>query len=980
MRSIHRNCCAGVRFVLVLAFCSLTVMSQTAPITLQGRVVDERGDVVVGAVVKVDDGSGVEKSAVTDSRGVYFIQGLAAGEVRVSAEASGFAGFAENVNVSSQKIRLQFDIELKVVIRETMRVQAGNNLSISMDENGGQVVLDEALLDSLPDDPDQLASALGAMVGASAGSQGVEVLVDGVKTGRLPSKDLIREVRINRNPFSAEYDHPGANRVEVFTKPGTEKLHGQAFVNLSSEGWNSRNPFSPDGAAFRSKFFGGSLSGSPISSRITGFLNFERRDINDEIVVNATVLDPLLNISSLGQIVSAPNYYTNFSSRADFLIDPSSTLSARYNYAASSSDRAGLTAFTLPSTSYYISNREQSLTLSFLKAFSGKTFSDSRFLYAKLGRRQNGDNSLPTINVLESFLGGGSQMGSSSSSEQRWEFANNVSWTRGHHSLRVGARARHVHVTDVSLLNYGGTFLFSGGLAPALDSQNRPVLDGRGLPKNDLIPSIERYRRTLALTAKGLSPEMVRELGGGATQFTITAGRPKAEIGQLDFGGFLLDEWQVRRNMTFSFGFRYESQTNINGRFDIAPRLALVWAPGGKKGQPTTVIRIGSGLFYDRVNERLSLEALRYSGDYQHQFVVSDDTETGKRLLNFFPNLPPMELLSSFPRAEATRRMDQGLRSPYMILTGVSVDRQLPHKIMLTTTYAHRRRLHDLRSRNINAPGPDGLRPLHDAGNIFEFESEAMFNQHQLTVQTRYNSPRHSLFASYTLSKAESDSDGPFYFPADSSTLAREYGRTALDIRHSFVMVSNLTGPWGLALSPLLTLRSGIPYNITTGTDSNLDGVLTDRPALTNDAGKPGVRQTSMGLLDPHPGPDQKIIPRNFGSGPGFFQLDLRLSKTITPSSLARFARSIIGAGSKSDRGAAAGASAGKGREKDGSKLTLAIQVYNLTNRTNLGATVGNVSSPLFGRSNSIIGGYGFGPNSNPSYNRRVELQARYSF
>jgi hypothetical protein len=89
---------------------------------------------------------------------------------------------------------------------------------------------------------------------------------------------------------------------------------------------------------------------------------------------------------------------------------------------------------------------------------------------------------------------------------------------------------------------------------------------------------------------------------------------------------------------------------------------------------------------------------------------------------------------------------------------------------------------------------------------------------------------------------------------------------------------SNSTAP-GLRFSPFLTIASGRPYTITTGTDLNGDGLYTDRPSFAATASETGVFVTRYGLLDATPRPGKAIIPRNLGDGPGLVAANLRFSK-----------------------------------------------------------------------------------------------------
>ncbi len=132
-----------------------------------------------------------------------------------------------------------------------------------------------------------------ALAGPGAGSSedGAQIYIDGFTGGRLPPKESIREIRINRNPFSAEYDRLGYGRVEIFTKPGTDRFRGQAFFNFNDEALNARSPFAATRAPYQSRRYGGNISGPLASKRASFFFDFERRETDDNNVVSAIVLD-----------------------------------------------------------------------------------------------------------------------------------------------------------------------------------------------------------------------------------------------------------------------------------------------------------------------------------------------------------------------------------------------------------------------------------------------------------------------------------------------------------------------------------------------------------------------------------------------------------------------------------------------------------------------------------------------------------------
>ncbi|HEY6190378.1 MAG TPA: carboxypeptidase regulatory-like domain-containing protein [Pyrinomonadaceae bacterium] len=1001
--------------LLAAIFSSQGVYAQQQSLgTLRGQVSDEFGGLIVGANVTVADASGVERAATTDNEGRYAFTGLAPGRYTLRAQAPGFAAF-ENTEVEVSAGRTEpFNIALSVTIEQVeVTVAPEADLSTDPENNAGAVVLRGADLDTLPDDPDDLAEALQALAGPGSGQEGGQFFIDGFSNGRLPPKESIREIRINRNPFSAEYDRVGFGRIEIFTKPGTDKFRGQAFFNFSDESLNSRNPFAPTRAPFQARRFGGNLSGPIIARRASFFIDFQRNETDDNDVINAIILNPALLPEQFGQTVLTPARRTTFSPRIDYQLNKNNTLMARYTYQRATALNSGVGDFSLLSRAYNTESTEQTVQLTETAIINQSVINETRFQYARERSRQTGGNQQPTIRVLEAFTGGGAQVGLSFNNQDRFELSNYTSWTMGKHSLKAGARLRSVRLRDVSPQNFSGTFTFAGGLAPQLDADNRIVNDAGGNPVLIPITSIERYRRTLFFQQPqfGLTPAQVRALGGGPTQFSIAGGDPEADVSQVDFGPFFQDDWRVRPDLTLSMGLRYETQSNIHSNLNFAPRVAFAWSPrvAGQQGQQRTVIRGGFGIFYQRFAENLTLQSNRFNGENQQQFVITTQTAGGPAILDLFPSVPTVAQLSAFRIPQTRRVVADDLQAPYTMQAAISFEHQLPYRTTLSINFIAARTLHALRSRNINAPVPGtGLppvRPFGDVGNIFQYESSGRFNQTQLVVSANNRlSNRFTVFATYTWNRARSDTDGVGTFPINQYDTSGEYGRAAQDIRHTFSIRSTISAlPWGLRLSPVISANSGRPFNITTGRDTNGDTLFNERPAFATDLTKPGVVQTRFGAFDPNPVPGQSlIIPRNYGTGPSFFTVDLRLGKTFGFGDLPDDAsgRAGGGGGGRGGRGGRGGGGGGRGGRGGGGfggaeggtfgegsetpkryNLTVSLSVQNLLNHTNAGIPIGNLSSPLFGQSNSTAGRFGFGGGGNQSAgNRRVELLLRFSF
>src|SRR5207302_15997 len=224
----------------------------------------------------------------------------------------------------------------------------------------------------------------------------------------------------------------------------------------------------------------------------------------------------------------------------------------------------------------------------------------------------------------------------------------------------------------------------------------------------------------------------------------------------------------------------------------------------------------------------------------------------------------------------------------------------------------------------------------------------------------------------YLLSKSRSDTDGPDSFPANSYDLSGEYGRSSLDVRHRLNVTGVFSLKGGVSLNPFILVASGRPFNIITGRDTNGDTQFTERPSFATNLNQPEVIVTRLGAFNPNPRQGEQIVPRNYGTSPAFFTVNLRASKTWgfgrkQGASAAAASSSTPAAGEKKtdDKGKrrasqSAGAVGtgsilpasrtdffGQAAAEKPYKLTVSIVARNLFNRTNPGRSIGNLNSLL---------------------------------
>ena len=940
-------------FPLALIVVSLPLCAQTA--TLRGEVLDESGAVVPAATVTLNGPAGVAKVTTSGSDGSYSFNGLPSGSYTVRVSAPDLTQ-AQPAKIVLQSGAQSLNVKMKVAsVTQQVTVQDTGGPSVSTDpsNNSTATVLRGDDLQALSDDPDDLQSDLQALAGPSAGPEGGEIFIDGFSGGQLPSKDSIREVRINQNPFSPEFSKLGYGRIEVLTKPGTDKLHGQAFFNFGDDIFNSRNPYAQQKAPFLLKEYGGTVSGA-LSKHASFFLDTERREIDNGSVIDAVTLDPqTYAITPYTGVLLAPQRRLRVSPRVDYQVSQNNTLMFRYGFTRNDVQDQGIGSFDLPSRGYYTLDQDHTVQITDTAVLGPSTVNETRFQFFHVEDDQISNSFAPAVLVLGSFNTGGAQTGRSFDTENHYELQNYTSIVKGTHTWKFGVRTRGETAGNTSPENFGGTFTFAGGLAPELDADNREVLDASGQPVMLPITSIQQYQRALL----GLP-------GGGATQFSIATGNPFLAASQVDVGAFVGDDWRVRPNVTLSLGVRYETQTNIHDWRDVAPRFGFAWAPGSKQISlhPKLVVRGGFGMFYSRFDISNIETAERYNGIVQQEYIVGNPT--------FFPTIPTIAQLLAMPGIQSTQTVQEissRLRAPYIMQSALTVERQVASNTTVSVTYTNSHGLHMLRSGEFNAPGP-----------VYLMESSGLYNQNQLitNVNARLNN-NVSLFGYYTLNHAMSNTDGLGTFPGSPYTMAGEYGPAATDIRHRAFIGGSLNTKWNVRLSPFIVVQSGAPYNITVGQDIYGDTLFNARPGIPTDLTKPGLIDTVYGWLDPSPPPGERTLPRNYARGPGMISVNARLGKTFgfgPEREGSGGAASPLGAGHNSGFHSVFSDVSTTRRYN----LTLSISARNLLNHVNEGPIIGQITSPLFGEANSVAGGYGaFAETAN---NRRLELQMRFTF
>ncbi len=982
--------------LLIFSIYAFAASAQTSSGTVRGRVTDPSGAVVPRAKVTATGADGKTVEVLTNQEGAFNFK-LAAGSYTVTTDAKGFAEDTEaEVQVAAGQTQ-ELDIKLQIQVEQQhVEVQEESpTVGVSSESSAGTIVLKGKDLDALTDDPDELQSELEALAGPSAGPNGGQIYVDGFTAGQLPPKSAIREIRINQNPFSAEYDKLGYGRIEIFTKPGTDQYHGQFLVNGNSSAFNSLNPFVTETPGYYSEIFNGNVSG-PISKKASFFFTAQQRDIDNVSTVVAQVLGPGNVVTPYIASVPSPAKRLNISPRVDFQLTPNNTLTIRYQYVRNTENNEGIGQFSLPSVGFNSQSTENTLQITDTQIINPRMINETRFQYIRDSDTQTPLSTDPTLVVQGAFTSGGSSAGTTLSHQDHYELQNFTSIARGKHFIKFGGRLRGTLFSSNENSGFNGSYNFS---------------------------SINAYQITVAGLQAGLTPAQIRAMGGGASQFTLVAGVPLSDVSMVDVGLYVQDEWKIRPNLTASYGLRYETQTGIPYEGNWAPRLSLAYGLGHSKA-PKTVLRGGYGIFYDRFSYDYLLEAERYNGITQQQYVVANP--------NFYPLIPtPAQLSQLATNSPTTYQVQSNLHVPYTSEAAFSVEQQVTKSATVSVTYLNSRGIHQLFLRNANAPLPgtynpadpsSGVRPFGGTENIYQYNSGGIFKENQLITNVRFAlGNKVSLFGFYALSFADSDlgsgggssiissgggggfggafggnGGGSPQFVMNSYDPTEDWGRAAFDVRNRVFFGGTISLPHAFRLSPFIVANSGTPFNIIVGQDLNGDSIFNDRPALASTAGPGGkVVVSTYGTFNTVPIPGQVIAPINYGGGPAVFTLNLRLSKTIGLGPKLEGKAATGGQGGRGGMGGPGGGGRGGGLGGRGLaggpggspftfgnetshkyNLTFSVSARNLLNNVNYAAPIGNLDSPLFGTSNALAGP----PFSSGSANRRIDLQMLFSF
>jgi hypothetical protein len=824
--------------------------------TLSGIVEDPSGAAVPAARLRLVSAA-THKSVETRSNpeGRFEFPGVAEGEYSLSARVP---GAATEIKVHAGADAAPLRIRLNIVAMEEEITVTADNPSVP-EAQASQDVIEFgtdwlAGLPALGADP--LAIPMMMVNPAITGALGPSVLVDGVETEALDAPlTSIRHVRVDNNPYAAEFSRPGRGRIEVITKHSIHRRYHGIFLNVfRNSALDARDPFATVRPLMQRDNSEAELEGPVSSGGAITFLVSGKFDLNNQsAVVAAHTLD-----GPLFRNLPNPARHENLFGRLNFRLSPTHKLSLTYRFSDRSLEGENTGGFDLASRASDIFIHKNELKLFDNSNPFSVLLNQVRVTFVRGSASTYGISDQPAVIVQDAFSSGGAQVNQHEQDTLAW-FEDVATLALPNHTLRfgVGVRPRFQWVQDAS--NFGGTYTFA----------------------------------TLADYAAGRPFLLSQNLGSPAVTFT-----------QVQTYDFLQDEMHLAAHASLMVGLRHEWESTDRSHSNFAPRLALAYAPRGGR----TVLRGGFGIFYDREPTLMIEQSLLRDGIHIREIDITNP---------LFPNPLPAATPDLFA-IPSIYRVAPGLRTPYLMQTSLAVERRLGARNRLTAEFSGVRGVHLYRMRDINAPrpgtasqpNPDYLRPNPDFLNINDFESVGTSRGTSLYLTFQSRAYRNLNFmAQYIWSHTMDDTPKGYSTPpANNYDLHPEWGRADNDQRHRFMFVGTWAPFRGIRLGAVATLSSGLPYDITTGYDDNNDTVANDRAA--------GVH-------------------RNTGHGPGYADLDLRVSKIFRMERL---------------------------------QYELAADAFNLFNTVSYRTFIGDLSSPFFGRANTAY----------PA--RQMQLSMKFSF
>ena len=764
--------------LLVAMISSAAAQTLAAKPALTGVVLDPTEASVAGARLTLRRGNGAALGVATsDAIGAFQFERLAPGTYKIGAEHDGFQPATVQVRVGTRSpASVIIRLSVAEVRSEVSVTDQATELSTETAANRDMVALNRQALDDLPIfDQDYIGTMSRFLDPGSVSTGGVTILVDGVESSRAGvSASAIQEIKINNDPYSAEYPRPGRSRIDIITKPGSSDFHGTFNFLFRDYHLNARDPFALKRPFEQRRIFEGSLTGPLGRSKKMSFLVSANREEEDlQAIVFAEGVSGTIQTTVL-----APARNTEISGSLTRLIGEDHLISIRGLYTDRAIDNQGVGGFNLPEVATNFEDREDIIYFNHRGPITGKFYNLFRFLVARQHTPTTSVNPGPKIMVLGAFSGGGAQ-GDRLQTENHIAFNEIVVWSGQKHTVRFG-----VNVPDISRrglddnTNTSGTYAFSS-----------------------LGDYLARHPFSL-----------VRQSGNGHVVFIEKV-----------LGGFVQDEFRVRPNLQVALGLRYDWQNYFHDNNNVAPRGSFAYAPGNSQ---KTVIRGGAGLFYDRTGPQPIFDLIRYDGYRLLQYVITSPTypdlnEVGPTsIVRLDPTVKLPYLVQFGIGIERQVAKSTTLTLNYYGTRGVNLFRSRDVNAPPPPNYIARSDPAYSVWRQIESSADMIAHSLEIGlrGNVTRYFTGMI----QYILGRAYNNTggNPAMGARSTLNS----------FPANNYDLSGEWARADFDQRHRINLLGTIIPRRSFKLGVALSVYSGQPYTMTTGRDDNHDGLANDRP------------------------------------------------------------------------------------------------------------------------------------------------------
>jgi Carboxypeptidase regulatory-like domain/TonB dependent receptor len=786
--------------IALVAVCTYTAEAQnTGPgRVIRGIVKDASGSSVPRASVVLLSPAGEQIAATsTAPDGTFRLSASKLSDGQLQIQRKGFKTYSLDLNPAKS-------LEPVVAVLELADVREEVNVSVSAEadqvstdpaQNRDAAVLNDNMLEQLPVlDQDYIGAVSNFLDQGAGGNMGTTIVVDGMEqkdAGVTPS--AVQNVKINNDPYSAEFSRPGRGRIEITTKTPDPVYHGTANVIFRDYNLDARNAFAKTRAPEQRRIFEGAFTGPvPRLSRTFFLLSGDYQQDNLQSIIFAQLPSGLLQ-SNVPSPVRAKDLSArlshDFSERYSGALQFTYEGRARENQLTSgqqinagqnpnggtSNQNQAIGGYVLPEAGRNIASLERHLKYSDHLVISTTLLNQFQIMFERNRDSTASTTEQPQIVVQNAFVTGGAQA-TQLATENNVDIRDVLTWT---------------HKKQIISAGFG-----------------MPNMSRRGL--DDYSNRLGTYNFSSLQDFELQTPY----------SFSQQRGPVHFVYWQKELGGFLQDQIRVSSNLQVTLGMRWDWQNYLHDNNNFAPRASIAYALGKKRN---TVLRAGGGVFYDRTTARPLGSLAEYSGPVVQNILV---------LNPLFPNPFPA---ATGPALQPPNlyRLSPGIRTPYLALYSASLEHQIFRSATLSATYRGMVGVGLFTSLNVNQPPPPMYlqRPNPSYGTYQELQSSGRQVGQALDISFSGKLGRYfSGIAQYTLSHTNNNTSGINYMPPNTYDVSGEYGRADFDQRQRFSMLaSSMFNGW-LNLGVGFTAGSGLPYTEITGLDLYNSGFANARP------------------------------------------------------------------------------------------------------------------------------------------------------